>query len=285
MKPTRYLPGMAFFLLLVMAACTPLASASEDPTPIVVEIQPVEPSLTVEPSPTDTPEPTPTFTLEPTRTPEPTSTPMPNIRATQEAEQVAARQDLEVEIRAELAELDLVLERGRLAWSSERPVSLSLDTYNTFDNFPLGDGSGFSDFVLKADVTWESSGGLAICGFWLRGESYEENAARYQFQTIRLSGFPGWDVEYWKLRRWVSNVSPGGQVNTSPHINQDQGATNTVILVADGSLLTVYVNGNRLGRMTVSTLSEGVLGAYIYQESGETSCIWDDVWIWDLTAE
>jgi hypothetical protein len=285
MKNIRILPA-GLLILILLAACSPVGFAVHTQGEVTEEIQPtITLQPTTEPPPSETPQPTSTFTPEPTSTPEPTATSTPNWAATVAAEEAATKEAQEAEIRAELEELNLDPERGRLAWTNEGPIVIRLDTYNTEGNEQIGDGAEFSDFVLKADLTWESTGGLAICGFWLRGESYDQRAAHYLFQTIRLSGLPEWDVEYWKYKDWVSTVSPGGQVQTSVHINQDQGATNTYLFVADGPLLTIYANGNRLGRMTLSTLNEGVLGSYIWQESGETTCTWDNVWIWDLSAE
>jgi hypothetical protein len=283
MKSYRILSA-GLLILVLLAACSPVRPVEPSAREVTVEIQPTKtlPPPT-EPPPTDTPEPTATLTPDPTSTPEPTSTATPDLVATRVAEQAAERDALEADIKAELAELNLDPERGRLAWMNDEPIVIHSDTYNSEANKPIGDGAEFSDFVLKADLTWESSGGLVICGFWLRGGSYDQSAAHYLFQTIRLSGLPSWDVEYWKYKEWVSTVSPGGQVQSTQHIDQGQGATNTYLFVAEGPLLTIYANGNRLGRMTLSTLSEGVLGSYLWQESGETTCTWENIWIWDLT--
>lgn len=272
---------------LLLAACTPVEPAAPQ---TVVEVEAAEPTDTLPPpteppAPTDTPVPTATATPEPTNTPEPTPSPTPDLAATRAAEEAAAAAALAEEIRAELEALGVDASRGQLAWTNEAPVVASLNTYNTEDNRPFAESQEFSDFVLSADLTWESTGGLVICGFWLRGESFEQRAAHYLFQTIRLSGLPSWDVEYWKFADWVATVSGGGQVQSTQAIDQAQGSTNTFVLVADGSTMVVYANGTRLGQATVSSLSEGVLGAYIWQESGETTCTWDNIWIWDLSAE
>lgn len=274
---------IAFILLLSLAACTPAQPAT--PTPEPVEPTITQPPPTDTPAPTDTPEPTATFTPEPTDTPEPTPTITPDRAATRGAKMTEVAAEIEGEIQAELEELGIDPARGRLAWRSDEPIGMTLDTYNTFATYPFIDGAEIADFVLKAEVSWESTGGLMICGFWMRGESFEERAAHYLFQTLRLSGIPAWDIEYIKFNQWVATLSSGGQVQTTIAIDQDFGATNTYVIVADGAVMEVYANGTRLGQAAVSTLRDGVLGGYISQESGESTCVWENVWIWDLEEE
>lgn len=233
--------------------------------------------------PTETPLPTSTATPMPTSTPTLTSTATPDLTGTAAVEATQTIAAALEEIDAELQEIGYSTEEGSLAWVSEAPEEITLTAYNTHDWIALASGQDFSDFILKADVSWESTGGFAICGFWFRGESEHKNAAHYKFQTIRLSGWPSWDVEYWKNNNWVSTISPGGRIISTPHIDQEQGSTNTFILVAKGSLLTVYANDHRLGQVTISTLREGLLTFYTWQESGETTCTFDNAWVWDLS--
>ncbi|HEY45435.1 MAG TPA: hypothetical protein G4O14_01480 [Anaerolineae bacterium] len=261
-------------LIVLMAGC---AAGESQPTPTV------ESPPTNTPLPTHTVPPTLTPTPEPTLTPEPTHTATPDLAATAAVEATQTIAAVIEEIDAELQEIGYSTEVGSLAWASEAPEEITITTYASHDWIPLAAGRDFSDFVLKAEVTWESTGGLALCGFWFRGESDDEDAPHYKFQTIRLSGLPSWDVEYWKYNNWVSTISPGGRVITTPHIDQEQGGTNTYILAAEGSVLTVYANGHRLGQVTISTLREGIIAFYASQESGETTCTFDNAWVWDLS--
>jgi hypothetical protein len=270
---TRWL--IWIFVLPLIVAMTGCTSAESQPSP------------TVEPPPTDKPlptaAPTQTPTPMPTATPEPTSTPTPDLTATAEVEATQAMAAVIEEIGAELEAIGYSASEGSLAWVSGGPQEINITAYNTHDWIPVASGQIFSDFIFKADVTWESTGGFVTCGFWFRGESEDENAPHYKFQTIRLSGLPSWDVEYWKFNDWKATLSPGGRIIESPHIDQDQGSTNSYILVAEGNLLTVYANGHRLGQVTITTLSEGIIAYYTWQDSGETSCIFDNAWVWDLS--
>ena len=272
--PWWVIPTFVLPLVVLMAGC---AAGESQPTPTV------EPPPTNTPLPTHTVPPTLTPTPEPTSTPTPTHTSTPDLTATAAVEATQTIAAVIEEIDVELQDIGYSTEEGSLAWVSEGPEEITITSYDSHDWIALAAGRNFSDFVLKADVTWESTGGLAVCGFWFRGESDHEDAPHYKFLTIRFSGLPLWDVEYWKYNAWVSTISPGGRTISSPHIDQDQGSTNTYILAAEGSLLTVYANGHRLGQVTISTLKEGVITYYTWQESGETTCTFDNAWVWDLS--
>ena len=252
--------------ILLLTAC-----ASTEPTP------------TATPMPTETPLPTDTPTPLPTSTPTPTFTATPDLTVTAAVQATQARADVIEQIDAELQTIGYSTGRGSLGWISEDPEEITIRNFNWHEWITLSSGQSFSDFVLKADVTWESTSGLATCGFWFRAESDDIDAEHYKFQTIRLSGLPVWDVEYWKFNQWRGTISPGGRAISTPYLNQEQGSTNTFILVADGSLFAAYSNGHRLGQATITTLRDGLVAYYAWQDSGETTCTFDNAWLWDLS--
>jgi hypothetical protein len=275
-----------------LAGCDSSQEPAAPPTAqVVAEANPTalppEPTATDEPTPTpaptDTPIPTATPTATATPTPTNTPTPTPDLTATAAVRATETALAVLQEIDSQLQEVGLSTERGQLAWVSESAEGLTIDTYNTEYWTSLAAEQIFSDFVLKADVTWESSSGFAVCGFRFRAASDDQNAAHYKFQTIRISGLPLWDVEYWKDNTWIGTMNPGSRPLETNHLNQEQGSTNTYILIAEGNLLTVYANGNRLGQLTITTLQEGQIANYAWQESGETTCTFHNAWIWDLS--
>jgi hypothetical protein len=44
-----------------------------------------------------------------------------------------------------------------------------------------------SDFVLKSDITWESTSGLVTCGFFFRSEENLDVGKQYIYEMIALS--------------------------------------------------------------------------------------------------
>jgi len=268
-SPLRRIRICTQVVLLLAAACTSAPiQPTEPPSPTPA------PTETTSPVATETPVPSPTDTPSPT----------PDHAATTAAQETEISLTSVADVGLQLEEYGYNASAGNLAWRSEEPASLTLTAYNSQDWIVAADQARFSDFIVKTDVTWKSTGGYAICGIWFRADSSEEDSAHYMFQTIRLSGFPSWDVEYWKFNEWQATLSPGGNVISTPHIDQEQGSTNTFVLAAEGNQVTLYANGHRLGIASITTLSEGLVAFYAWQDSGETTCTFGNAWIWDLTA-
>ncbi len=241
----------------------------------------------VEPTPTDSPVPPPTDTPAPTDTPLPSPTPTETFTPTPDAEATAAAIATEMvaaiveEIDADLQEVGLSTDRGDLGWVGVMPIVLEVDTYGSLIYEPIDPGQEYSDFALRYDVTWDSSSGLAGCGAILRSETDIGNGEQYRFYTLRLSGLPAWDVELWNFDRFQSNLT--GDIRTSQAINLEAGSVNKYLLVAEGSLLTLYANGTRLGSVTILGRSNGEIAFFAFQESGETTCAFDHAWLWTLS--
>jgi hypothetical protein len=275
------IPGarLAVAAVIVLSACfagcsaiAPQATATPLPTGTP------QPTATASPSPTETATPSPSPTATSTATPTRTATPDRTATAAVEATQTMA--DIMDEVNSYLEPAGFSTEGGQLGWVSDGPTILRLTEYNTHSWEPLANGKSFKDFALKADVTWNSTSGLALCGFWFRGQSLDKDAEHYSFEALRLSGLPLWSLEYWNYNYIVSHLT--GNPRASPEINQENGSTNEYLFIAQGNILYIFVNGESLGKVTINRLREGNVTFYIRQESGETNCIFDNAWLWEL---
>jgi len=234
------------------------------------------------PSPTPVP---PTSTPKPTATTEPTATRTP--RPTADAAATAAAEETEIAeltdrlVRAQLAEIDRENRVGQVDFFFPDPYELVVDTFNSYTYVPLDPGREYSDFILHYDVTWDSKTGLAGCGVIFRSEEDLEEGEQFRFEVIRLSGFPGWDVVLFRYGEFVSSATSG--VRQSSAINQESGSTNEVFLEVDGTVFTAFANGTKLGSATVSRRSQGEIALFVWQESGRTSCLYENIWVFSLT--
>jgi hypothetical protein len=262
---------MLILLVLLASACGTDTVEPQIPTP-------VPPTATL-PEPTDTPLPTPTDTPAPTETPIPTST--PDFAATAAVEATQIVQAKIEEIDEELQKVNQSAEQGHFGWSSDSPEEIFLDSYGEAMFVPFAERTQYSNFVLHVNIKWESTLGFAGCGVFFRSEESLEDGAQYQFLTMRLSGAPAWDVEYWKYNEWQATLT--GNVKFNNVIDYDDGHTNEYVLIAEDALLTVYANDVRLGSVSISTLSKGRFAFAAFQDAGETTCTFSDVWVWDLT--
>ncbi len=285
-KQVNSLRGMhilltCLILLLLPIACTP----SDQQQAQSVTVPPAATNTAVPtdtPLPTDTPEPTATTPPTDTPTPEPTAT--PDLTATAAIEATKAAQEAMAKVSKDLELVGVSADEGKLVWFSTEAVTLKVNTYGE-SNYQLIDSdlTTVQDFVFQTDATWESTGGLAGCGFLFRAEEDLERGANYEFLTIRLSGLPVW----WVWRVEFNTIQDDMTVKSpfSSAINQKQGSTNTYTLIAKGNSFTFYANGDRMGAVFNSKLPEGLIAYATIQESGETSCTFENSWLFELNQE
>jgi hypothetical protein len=278
-------------MVLLVTACAGSGQTTPSEIPADTPRAPPTQEVVATPAPSDKPEPTdipestetpsPTDTPTPTETPAPTSTPTPDLEATAAAEATQKADTLLADIHTELENIGYSTESGNLGWIQEDPVEILVDTYEGFLYDPFAEGLEATDFVLKTDITWESSGGFAGCGLIFRSESNFEQGEQYELEVIRLSGLPGWDIVYNKYGEFQKNVTG---ILTAGAINQDQGSTNTYILIAEEGKFTLYVNEQRIGSYYdyANSRLEGQFAFTGWQESGQTTCSYDNTWVWLL---
>jgi hypothetical protein len=237
------------------------------------------------PAPTQVP---PTETLSPSNTPVPTSTlmptntvipsPTPDLQATSNAQSTQVAEDQLAAIRTDL---DLVgyPESGHLAWYQTKPVSITPSVNQMFFDELIDESLNASDFIFKTDITWNATS-LVYCGFNFRADANIAKGKHYEFLFMRFSGLPAWDIEYHDAGEFVKNVTD--KVRFSDQIVIDNNATNKFILVAKGNVFTVYINGVRQGDFYDfgNSLTQGTFAFTALQDSGTSSCKFDNSWIW-----
>ena len=251
----------ALALILAAAGCAPAATPTPAPP---------------------TPTPTPTFAPTSTPTPVPTNTPTatPNATATQAALATAQAEQLSASVKSELEALEIPVDTGSLAYYQPEPQFIELTEHQQalVADLPSSEGLSASDFVLSTDITWDTPG-LATCGFVFRSEGSLVDGASYLFQILRLSGAPGWDIEYWKDGTWQNSPVPP---SASSAIEQANGATNHIVLVAEGEKFTMYINGVRQGSYYDYSKQRlnGTFEFSAWQDSGNSTCTFENTAVW-----
>lgn len=276
-RPTIFLASLALVVLLIPSLGCGLTAAPLTPTPTATSL-PSE-TATALPSPTQTitPSPLPSETPIPTSTLTPSPTPMWTETAEAHASETA--DFITSQITGDLEPLGLAIDQGgQLGWFQTEQAEIDMYDPNTYYVQSPDPSLTAANFIFSSEITWESSGGLAGCGLVFRVSGDLIRGEQYHLLTIRLSGFPGWDIERWKDGNWQSTLN--GRVMTNKAIDQSQGSTNKVVLVADGGIFSVYANGERLGRVLGPNLKEGKLGFIGFQDSGTSTCTFDNSWIW-----
>ncbi len=252
----------ACFILIFLNACSAIPA-----------LAPATPTLTstLTFTPTFTPLPTETPTLTPTSTPDMSTTAV--AQATETSDAVLAELDKIIK-DGEVAYKD-----GHLAWKQVKPMKVTLSgpggDYVEVDRDLTAD-----NFILKTDVTWEASG-IILCGVTFRSEPNIEKGKQYKLVYLRLSGLPAWEIEFFENGRFKNTPT---KTQYSNAIDQSNGATNQLVLVAQDEQFTIYINRARQGRFfDYSKQSmDGNIAFRAEQDSGKGSCKFENSWLWAL---
>jgi hypothetical protein len=231
---------------------------------------------------TDVFESTPTPTLRPpTATVTDTSTPQPTPDRTATAAS-AATADANVALQTAAPDLNMLgfsVDKVHLAWSNFEDIKLLSKGDGHY--YPLDTNLILRDFILGVDVKWDSESGYAGCGIMFHAEEDFERGEQARFNTIRLSGFPGWDIELVKFGQYRGNLS--GSVHASSAINQEAGSTNHYVMLSQGSQVTVFANGKRLGAATLTERRyQGQFAFFSFADTGIVSCTFSNGWVVEL---
>jgi hypothetical protein len=241
---------------------TATLQAAASPTLTIIPPTPVPPTA----SPTPVP---------PTETPAPTA----DAAATAAAVETATAAPIIAMIDAELQQYGFSTEQGRLGWLHE-PLTLETHEYmedNIYTDYP---DLKVSDFVVHADVTWNTTSGLAACGFAVRADPDFDYGDSYRVYLVRLG--PLWDIEYYKMGDFYANVS--GLRDALP-LDDGLDSTNHITVIGRGSEFGVYANGQEHDTVADSRLTEGTVAFIASQESGKTICTFENAWLWVLDGE
>lgn len=254
-------------VVLALCGCgKPASQLLLTSTPITIQV-------TATPEPTNTPEP-------PTATPTITST--PDKTATVAA---AATEEMEakmVKIAPKLEKLGFDLNSGHLIYTNLSVVSLTVDSYNEDKPKVILD-KPVQDFILQADIGWNSTSGLAGCGIIFRAEEDLERGANYEYVMLRLSGAPAWDIEYFRYGQYQYSLLPSTQFTAA--IDERQDAVNTLTLIVQGDTIESIMNTTKGVDASDKKLTEGRIALLAWQESGKTTCTFSNVWVWGLNPE
>jgi hypothetical protein len=249
-----------FFLAAQASTPTPLPTVTGTPLPTLT------PSPTVDPAKVS---PTPTPVPIPTRTPQPFYDALLPGEPSQIVESLAQNGVLRVyqgalAERVETDTVDLTGEDNLVRWS-------------------YVDGE-YSDFVMGARILLGSEAAQDSCGYIFRLQD-TDNFYSVQFnRVIPIGGGVNIRLREQASGEWQRFLSPSISWDARRPTITDK---TELILVAEGNLFRVFLNGLFAGEFRDSTLNSGavaLLGA-TGQGSDVVFCEFTDIWVWDLTAD
>jgi hypothetical protein len=243
-------------------------------------LQAVPPTATVPPQPTATQTAAPTSTPLPTHTSVPTDTPTPDVTATTQAQATAAAATVMLKVQKELDKVGVDASEGQLVWHSDADTVLSATKFDETETQALEGAGSLTDFVLHADIGWNSSSGLAGCGFIFRADDDLKRGKQYQMLLVRLQSLPGWLVDFYQYGKFQFAVNPDDEPQRV--ILDQPDSVNKITLVARGQDLLTYINGEKMRLLESNKQLEGIAAFMVYQESGKTSCTFSNSWVYSL---
>lgn len=254
---------LAAGIVVLLAGCGGTAST---PT-----LPPSSPTATAAPSstPTSLPTSTPTFTATPDQTATAAAV------ATEEMEHRVA------EIAPVLEKLGYDTSSGTLIYYEPAPVKILVNSYQEKKPKLILEEPA-KDFILRMDIGWNSTSGLAGCGIAFRAEADLEQGGQYQFSMLRLSGAPAWDLAYFRYNQFQYDLLP--EVQFTAAIDERQDAVNTITLIVEGDTIETIINTTKGMDAVDKKQSEGSIALLAWQESGKTVCTFSNIWVWALNT-
>ena len=165
------------------------------------------------------------------------------------AQEEAATAAVFAPILAELPKFGVDPEKGRPAWLHP-PLTIDVEGYMEFDYKNNYIGTVAEDFVMSADITWNTRYGTNGCGFILRTNGDEDDLDAYLMVATRFGN----------LRVLFGTIAEGDIVNgkdfyaygLDPLFDWRNDTTNRMTVVARGPILTVYTNDTMIAEFNVN---------------------------------
>lgn len=137
-------------------------------------------------------------------------------------------------------------EKGHLGWSHD-PVTITTDGYHQ-----MGYANDFmqvvaKDFVLAADVGWNTQYGASGCGFMFRSNGDKNNPDQYMVIATRLGN--GHVIFTALADGQLANVQDFFPKTQDRSFQWQNDTVNRLVIVAQGPVIQIYTNGVKIGEV------------------------------------
>ena len=161
--------------------------------------------------------------------------------------------------------------RNVIEAGGEQILSLDETTARYLDagvsRFNLAGDLEFENVVIGATVSWPFSERVNGCGL----VTYDAGDDTYVVGFVDSTGAVGLSQRE-------------GETFTETVFREDldlpTNSTYTLLLIASGGEVTLFVNGQRVGDITSVNANGGIGQAVINYDPGDTSCLFDNLWVW-----
>jgi hypothetical protein len=198
------------------------------------------------------------------------------IQATELAIQ-AATATVVAPILAELPVYGVDPALGRPAWVHP-PVDIDVEGFEQFAYANRFAATVVTDFVVAADITWNTQFGTSGCGLVLRSDGNED--ALSQYLVVATRGGNGRVLFTVMERGEVIEVYDMFARRIDPLFQSANDTTNRLAVVGRGSTFQVYTNGTLIGQVQDDRYDIGFVALVALNQSGTTHCGYSNTWLW-----
>lgn len=137
---------------------------------------------------------------------------------------------------------------GYVAWV-HNPVTIDLNGFGQTgyaNDYPQVTAA---DFVMAADITWNTKNSISGCGFMFRSNGDQNKPSQYMVLVTRVAtGHMGWLA---LMNGDVSNFREYYPKDQDKKFNWFNDGTNRLAVVARGNLIDIYTNGSLIGQVDI----------------------------------
>jgi len=149
-------------------------------------------------------------------------------------------------IVAELPRYGLDASSGHAGWLHD-PITLEISGYHDFAYGNDYMQVTVANFVLAADITWDTQYGSSGCGFMFRSDGDEVKPNQYM---IIASRFANGRVVFSALADGeIANIHDFYPKDNDRSFDWQNGTTNRLAVIARGPLIEIYTNGVKIGEI------------------------------------
>ncbi len=248
-RTNRIISPIYFGMILLMTIMAISISACQPASKTVVSTPKVE-STQLPPT-----EVVPSVTTKPTDTPAP-ATPQVQVTEATQAE-VIATEDAAAGVTAtaiapilkELSLYSINPSMGSVATIYE-PITLTVDGFHASDSTSGASALSASDFLIAADITWDSEYGIAGCGFTFRSDGSKDTPNEYRVVLNRISGGR---INFYTLANGkIANFRDFYAIPYDRYFKWENGTTNRLAVGIKGNVIYIFSNKTWVGVLDIT---------------------------------
>jgi hypothetical protein len=137
-------------------------------------------------------------------------------------------------------------EKGRLGWAHD-PVTITIEGYHKYDFANDYMQVTARDFVMAADITWDTQYGASGCGFMFRSNGDKNKPDQYMVVATRMGN--GHVLFTAVADGELANVRDFFPKTEDKSFQWQNGTTNRLAIVGRGTVFEIYTNGVKIGEV------------------------------------